>query len=173
MDKDEIKVGQNFNIDSLLDEAISDNQSNEQFESNRVKSDSEIAREELFSAPLKIDMEQIDINLGLKPKKAPKKVEDTQQIQEQQKIDLDAASYNIYKMEEKASENNYKKVLSKLVRNNDIKTESFKIKDAEESVAFEGESEYVDENAIKKADVVENSIADSSVSVRVYSPKLP
>ena len=67
MDKDEIKVGQNFNIDSLLDEAISDNQSNEQFESNRVKSDSEIAREELFSAPLKIDMEQIDINLGLKP----------------------------------------------------------------------------------------------------------
>ncbi|MBR2496505.1 MAG: hypothetical protein IKB66_04590 [Clostridia bacterium] len=171
MDKDEIKVGQNFNIDSLLDEAIADNQSNEQFESNRVKSDSEIAREELFSAPLKIDMEQIDINLGLKPKKAPKKVEDTQQIKEQQKIDLDAAAYNIYKMEEKASENNYKKVLSKLVRNNDIKTESFKIKDAEESIAFEGESEYVDENAIKKADVVENSIADSSVSVRVYSPK--
>lgn len=158
----------NFDIDTLLDEVlIQEDLSKDNFEQTKVKSKQELAKDELFSQPLKIDLEQINKNMSAKPKKPkvePKKVEENQtnQVKEikQEIIDIDNTEKNTYTLEDNPNEKNYKLVLSKLVKDNEIKTKPFIVESNDEKGLLSDEA------------FIENKVSENDINNAVTSPKI-
>lgn len=187
----------NLDIDTLIDEVlVNDNISTEEFEKNRIKTKQEVAKDELFSVAPKVDLEQIDKNLNIKRDK--KKVEEVDKTiplpdltkAKQESIDFDTASKAVYNLDESQNQKNYKKVLSKLVKDTVIKTEPFKVVEGNES-GFVEDDKFRKENLAENKEKIDDKDkimdsngyvtmpkvtmtsvdSDNTVSVRNYTPK--
>lgn len=170
----------NLDIDSLLDDVLlNDSSTPTEFEENRIKSPKEVAQKELFEGmPTTVDLDVIDQNLGIKPRKKKSKKEPVAQQNPnivQEALDLNAAPKNYYKMEETESKN-YKKMLSKLIKSSDVVTSEFVSNVADESgLVEEGkETGTSDDNSELKSSIViqkEQQATNNTISMRSYSPK--
>ena len=173
MDNEENK---NLDIDSLLNDVLAeDNTSPETFEETRIKTPKEVAQKELFSdTPKTVDLDQIDENLGIKPrkKKKPQTEENPNVVQES--LDLNNAPKAFYKMEE-PSDKNYKKMLSKLIKNSDVSTSEFVANVADESGLIEdgkdGENKASTSPVSAEISSKDSTNKDNTISVRSFSPK--
>lgn len=173
----------NFDIDSLLDDVLlNDDTTPTEFDENRIKSPKEVAQKELFEGlPTTVDLDVIDQNLGIKPRKKSKKNKAEESNEQptvvQESLDLNNTPKAYYKIEE-SNNNNYKKMLSKLIKSSDVVTSEFVSNVADESGLVDDDSsstpnsgENQGNSAVSTFATNKDSSVNNTISMRTFSPK--